>query len=281
MSVKSRYWKDAAKLLVLFAAMWGLFFIIPWPSLHGPKATSLVSVEQEVKLGELILNQSILAPGNEDKLIQNKTIDSAVEAVTSRLITQLGTPLFSYHFYVVQKDEVNAFTLPGGNIVIYSGLLKFCNTPEELAAVLAHELGHAQKRHVITKLVNELGITFVLSVMTGGNRTLIRELFRTVLSGSFSREQEKEADSFGFNLLEKASIEPSTFSDFFRRLSKEKEEDGKMAEMLNTHPNNSSRIRAALLYKTAPGFKAKPLSFDWKRVREAIKEEKDLPKEPD
>jgi predicted Zn-dependent protease len=271
--MKKRYWIDAAKLITLFAAMWGLFYLIPWPSLHAPKATSLVSLEQEEKLGKLILENGILAPDAKDKVIHDPAIDSAMQAVTSRLTDHLDTALFPYHFYVLRHDEINAFTLPGGNIIVYSGLLNFCESPEELAAVLSHELGHAQKRHVVTRLVNELGISIVLSVLTGGSHTIIHELFQTALSGSFSREQEEEADAFGFSLLEKSKIEPAAFSAFFRRLNKEKGEQGRMAEMLSTHPNNASRIRAALEYKTAKGFQAQVIPYDWKRVRAALSEE--------
>ncbi len=269
--MKKRYWIDAAKLIVVFGIIWAAFAIIPWPSIHAPKGADLVSIEREKKLGTILMEQSILSPDAKEKVIHSPKLDSAIFIVTSRLLEHLDHPLFTYHFYVVEKKDVNAFTLPGGNIIIYSGLLDFCQTPEDLAAVLAHEIGHAQKRHVVTKLVNELGLSIMLSVLSGGNSSIIREVMRTAMSTSFSRDMEAEADAFSFSLMEKSNLDPTTLSDFFRRMKKEKDNDSNLSEFLSTHPSNTDRIRAALEYKTAAGFTIKPISLDWSVVKEELK----------
>jgi predicted Zn-dependent protease len=273
--MKKHYWIDAAKLILVFGAMWAGFSLIPWHKLHAPKSADLVTTEQEKKLGDVLFEQSVLADSSKHPIVHSRLLDSAIDIISERLLSKIDSPLFAYHFYVVDKKEVNAFTLPGGNIVIYTGLLSFCNSPEDLAAVLAHELGHAQKRHVVTKLVNELGITLTFSILSGGNASVIREIVRTAVSGTFSRDMEREADSFSFSLMERSRLDPSTLSSFFRRMKKESEYDAQFLEFASTHPSNSERIRAALSYKTAPGFSALPFNLDWKRIRNALKAKKE------
>jgi predicted Zn-dependent protease len=278
--MKKHYWIDAGKLLVVFGIIWAGFSLIPWSSFHVPKGADLLSLQREKQLGKALLDQSVLAPDAKNKLVRSVVIDSAFDIISKRLLARVDSPLFDYHFYVVESKEVNAYTLPGGNIVVYTGLLKFCETPEDLAAVLAHELGHAQKRHVVTKLINELGITILLSVGSGGSASVIREVLRTAVSSSFGRDMEREADEFSFSLMEKAKLDPTTLSEFFRRMKKQSGEDTDLMEFLNTHPSNTDRIRAALEYKTAPGFKIEPIPFDWKSIQaELTKEtpEKDKP----
>ena len=156
---------------------------------------------------------------------------------------------------------------------MFSGLINFCETPEELAAVLAHEIGHAEKRHVVSKLTKELGLSILFSILGGNNGVIISEIGRTTLSTKFDREQEKQADDFSFALMEKAKLDPKNMSSFMLRL-REKYADlenvMEKLEWINTHPNTNSRIKSGMEYKTAPGFVAETFGMDWKRVKESL-----------
>src|SRR5690606_24136018 len=118
---------------------------------------------------------------------------------------------------VGRNESVNAFALPGGNIVILSGLLEFSENPEEVAAVLAHEMAHVEKRHVVDRLLKEFGMQVVFGVLTGGDLVVLSEISRTVTSTFFDRRQEEEADEFALELLHRCNISPRALGTLFRR----------------------------------------------------------------
>jgi predicted Zn-dependent protease len=268
-SVLKHNLKYGTILLLIFGLLWAGLALVPWGKMFSDTADFAVSIDQEEKLGELIVETMIGEEGSE-QVVHNPTLDSAMNEVTGRLLKSLGPTDYNYKIQIIENDEPNAFTLPGGYIFIHKGLISFCDSPEEVAAILAHEIGHAEKRHVMSKLIKELGIALVFSVLTGGDATIIHELFQTATSTMFDRDQEKEADDFSFRLMEKSNLNSQTIAVFFRKLNREYGDFGEAAEILQTHPNNASRIKAALEYKNAPGFEMIPFKSDWKSVQLSV-----------
>ncbi len=227
-----------------------------------------ISYEQENKLGN-VFNSMVL---NQYSVIQDNAADTALHQITDRLTQALDSSAYRYQFVILKSDQINAFTLPGGNIFVFSGLIELTETPEELAAVLAHEIGHAEKRHVVSKLVKELSFTVLLSTLSGGDPGLVAQILKQIVGNSFGREQENEADRFGMRLLEKANISPKNIARFFERLnSKDLDYDENM-EILMTHPHNNKRIEEARRYKTKNNFHPMPFEINWKNVRQSLKE---------
>jgi predicted Zn-dependent protease len=263
--------RDLLILAGVFAVLWVGFSYLPW--FHSSdKGSSIISMANEEKLGKFITDAIEKDPSV--KLVHNPTLDSAMAIVKSRLVNGIGSTEYDYHIRVIESPTVNAFTIPGGNIYVYSGLIDFCETPEELAAVIGHEMGHAEKRHVVSRLVKELGVAILFSVIGGGDGAMISEIFRTSVSTVFDREQEKEADDYSFVLMEKSKLSPKSMASFMRRLREkyanvEKYTDN--MEWMMTHPNTNSRIKASLEYKTAANFKEQPFSFDWQHVKDSLK----------
>jgi predicted Zn-dependent protease len=186
--------KTIRDLLILiggFGAIWLVFVLIPWefdePGLQ-------ISVEKEIELGEVMIEDWIFESGEMD-VISNPTLDSAMHVITSRLLEHLDSSEFNHHIWVVNNDEINAFTLPGGYIIVNQGLIKFSKHPDEVAGVIAHELGHVEERHVVDRLVKELGVAILFTVLGGGDAVLLNEVGRTALSTAFDRNQEEEADA--------------------------------------------------------------------------------------
>ena len=128
--------------------------------------SEFISYEKEIQLGDLIAEYII--EKDKKKRIQNQLIDSVVWVVSSHLQKELNLTEYDCKIQVIDSPEVNAFTLSGGRIYVNKGLLKFCDSAEQLAAVLAHEMGHVEKRHTISKLVKEFGLKIVFSVLGGG-----------------------------------------------------------------------------------------------------------------
>lgn len=257
--------RDALIILGLFIGGWILFSYLPWFSEEGGR---VISVEQESELGDL-LSEVALSDYDLDRF-EGTAPDSALERITDHLLESYGLTEYDYNFYLVQEEVVNAFALPGGNIVVLSGLMDFAEGPEEVAAVLAHEIGHIEQAHVLDRLMAEFGLTILFSVLSGGDAMIISELVQSLMSSSFSRRQEAEADDFALNLLEKSRINPHALGTFFRRLKREQGDWDSTLEPILSHPSLNSRIKKSLEFKLDPNFQAVDFKIDWERVREQI-----------
>jgi len=254
-------------LLILAILATGGFFVIHYwvgKQENLPEKFSFsISVEEEEEIGALLVTnfKNGLDP------LQNPTVDSALNIITQTLLAQLENSPYHYSFTILDHDEINAFTLPGGNIFIFSGLIENAGSAEEVAAVLAHEIGHAEKRHVIDRLVKELSLTVVTGILSGGDPNLLVQIIQTVIGTKFDREQEEEADLFGMRLLEKSKIDPKSLAKFFTRLNDQDLTFNPALEFLMTHPHNDKRIQKATAYNVSPDFVPVPLPVDWDKIK--------------
>jgi beta-barrel assembly-enhancing protease len=259
--------RDLIFLLVIGAALFtGGYFVVKQIGKSDLDLSYEVSYEQEEKLGNL-LNDMVAA---QFSTIADNAADSALQQIKSRLITALDTSAYRYRLTLVKSDQINAFTIPGGNIYVFSELLKIAETPEEVAAVLAHEIGHAEKRHVVTKLLKELSITAIIGVLSGGDPSILTNLLKEIIGNSFDRKQEEEADKFALELLEKANIPPKSLARFFKRLNEKNLDYDENLELLMTHPHNDKRIEAVRKYKTKNNFKPIPFTINWEKVQKSL-----------
>jgi len=119
--------------------------------------------------------------------------------------------------------------LPGSQVLLFDGLVQQAETPEELAAVLAHEIGHVRERHVMSALLRQFGLSILLS---GANSGVVDNVFGFASLG-YSRLAEREADAAGRRLLAQANISPLGAADFFDRLSTDEEAAGGTAARLS------------------------------------------------
>ena len=249
--------RDLGILLGIFALIWLLGSLIK----VFPDRPVLLSVEKEQKMGARYRELILLNPMFKE--YENERVDSAIHIIGHRLEEGLGNTDYEYSYVVFDNEMINAFTLPGGNILISTGLIGFCETAEELAAVMAHEMGHVEMRHVVSRLIKELGI----EIITSGDTYVLGEVTKILTSTSFDRKQEEEADLFACELLEASGIEPRVLATFFRRID---EAHGSALlenfEIVSTHPNFSSRIREALSYDVSEEFEEIPLELDWDEV---------------
>ncbi|MBD80864.1 MAG: hypothetical protein CL840_18250 [Crocinitomicaceae bacterium] len=258
--------RDALILLAIFAGIWALF---TWVPLFDDDSLSVeVSIEQEEKLGELIMDN--FYSSSSYQRIKGNAADSAIRIISTRLKEQLDLSEFDYNIILVKDETINAFTLPGGNIVVLSGLVDFAENPEEVAAVIAHEMGHVEKRHVIDRLIKEFGIAILFSVVSGGDAILIQDLIQSLISQGFNRKQEAEADDFALQLLEKSSVSPRALATFFRRLNKKYGTFDDKMEIFLSHPAKNSRIKKSLQYELPEDFQTIEFDLDWDRVKESL-----------
>lgn len=216
-------------------------------------AASNVPVEAEELIGSMVVPESRLSQvlkntktGNEErfkKLARIKTIGN-------KLVKAIGETPYTFRFDILENKEVNAFAAPGGYIYVLDGLIKEAKSDDEIAGVLAHEIGHVVHRDCLKRLLHTSGLSICIAIATGGTvsneqaKVLIPTL-QQLESLSYSRGQEANADQIGVELSLKAGYEPEALAGFFQRLEKEQENMPKAAMLfLSDHPMGVDRVKA-------------------------------------
>jgi beta-barrel assembly-enhancing protease len=156
----------------------------------------------------------------------------------------------TFTFQVVDDDEhVNAFTLPGGKIYLFSGLLLAAESEAEVAGVLAHEVAHVTQRHIAQRLTTQFGLSALASIALGRDPGVLQQLAAQVIGTgallSFSREQEREADRFAIPYLVEAGYAPEGLVTFFQRMAEMQGQVPGVLQLLQTHPAPADRVQLA------------------------------------
>ena len=223
-------WSALLLFLSLPLLLLAAFFV--WADDVAGWAARRVPLAQEVKLGDA----SFAAMKPRLEFLDESPAAGTVREIGARL-TQGSA--YTYRFHLVRDDSINAFALPGGIVVIHSGLLGATKTPEELAGVLAHEVQHVEQRHSLKGLIKDSGLAALWALATGDlSGAMAGNAARQVISLGFSREAERQADSAGFDALVRAGIDPGGLPDFFATLGKA---TGSPPELLSTHPASDAR----------------------------------------
>lgn len=170
---------------------------------------------------------------------RNGCADPAGQAALTTLLKRVDDADSTLEVHVVRLKMVNAVTLPGGRIVVFDGLLQAAQSPDEVAGVIGHELGHVRHHDVTEALIRQLG----LSVLLGGMEGHVGGYTNALLATAYSRAAEDNADRFALALLKTAGVSPAATAAFFRRLSKGAEGAERMFAYLNTHPVSADRAR--------------------------------------
>lgn len=260
--MKSKIYRDLLILLVACIGIWVIFSRFP---IFPEESPIKVPIATEEKLGKMIVDELILS--NDTKEVNKPYSDSCLNVMKLRLLRSMGNTEYEYKFILIDSPIVNAAALPGGYVVIFSGLIDFCQNAEELSAVLAHEIGHVEKKHIVNKLAKELGLSLILST----DKSVVGSVARMATSTAFDRKQEEEADKFAMDLLLRTKISPRIVGLFFTRIEEKYGTDRKNIQMLSTHPFNNARIKTSFEYPVPKEFKSVGFDFDWKKFQEEMK----------
>lgn len=172
----------------------------------------------------------------------------ALDRLSDRLVAGLEEPP-RFSVRVFDLPVINAFALPGGRVVLTDGLIKAADAPDEVAGVLAHELGHVALRHPEAQMVRMLGIQVVLATVTGGSGgDWFGSLAGLLALLRYSRAAEREADDYAAALMLQARIDPVGLRRFFEKVRKVEggagDGQGLLVGILSTHPGLEERIAA-------------------------------------
>ncbi|MFN5545518.1 MAG: M48 family metallopeptidase [Bacteroidota bacterium] len=219
-------------LLTIVAAIALIYiYLLPWAV---DIAAKRVPQAYEIEMGKSLY----------ENILKNEKVDTAKTIAINQFFGQIQVEgNYPVHISVVKQDIPNAFALPGGSIVVYSKILEDMETPEQLAALLAHEYSHVQLKHSTRNIFRSLAGSLVISIIIGdfsGATALIVQNAENLRSLSYSRTLENEADNDGLQILKANGINASGMKALFEQLKKAS--DIEILEIVSTHPDLDKRI---------------------------------------
>jgi predicted Zn-dependent protease len=236
------------------------------------KQRMLVSNEDVAAGAEQAYAQELQKARETAKLNTDPALTARVRRVSERLIPvtavyRRDAPSWKWEINTLKTDDMNAYAMPGGKIMVYSGLVEKLNlTDAELAAVLGHEISHALREHTRERVSRAYAQQLALAgvaVVTGAGQGAL-DLANQVASVTFqlphSREQEAEADVMGLELMARAGYNPHSAVSVWQKMMSAQQGGGGPPEFLSTHPSSSNRIaelqdrmpKVVPLYEAAP-----------------------------
>lgn len=248
-------WGPAA-LLIAGAVFYGSAPLSAWLAPHVP-------VSWERRLGTALANQW------RDQRCPETASQTALDDLLGRLQVSGGELPLAPRIFAVDLGVFNAFTLPGGTILVDWRLLRGVQDSAELAGVLAHELGHVRHRHIMREAVRGGALSLLWSLLLGdlgGVLMLDPSTLYRLLALRFDRAAELEADADARQRLRAAQIDPSALGRLFARLPQQ----GELAALFSTHPSSAERLGPAPLAADTAGTWPAPMSEQaWLDVRQA------------
>lgn len=214
----------------------------------GRRQLLLLSEDEEASLG-LKSYQEVLAT---EKLSADPAANALVQQVGARIAAATGKG-YAWEFKVVDKpDVVNAFCLPGGKVVVYSGIFRVSQDAAGMATVIGHEVAHAIARHggerLSSGMLTNLGVEAVTAAMGSKDPSTVKTVSGLLGAGAavgimlpFSRDQESEADHMGLIYMARAGFSPDAAVAFWQRMQAASQ--GAMPEILSDHPSDARRIQ--------------------------------------
>ena len=175
-----------------------------------------------------------------------------VACIAEAIVGQLEGPEADYDWElaVFDQKDVNAFVLPGGKISVYSGILPVTKTPDQLAAVMGHEVAHVTRKHPQERMARTTATQYgvaVLGGIVGGTPTAARSASTAIQMAAqfglllpFNRGQETEADEVGLIYMARAGFDPRESVKLWQNMREQK--DGEPPEFMSTHPSSDTRI---------------------------------------
>ena len=248
-------------LLVFLATITGCSQV----PITGRNRLMLIGASRENRLGAQAFEQFIQGAA----ISHDPKQTALVQQVGRRIAEKAHVPDAQWQFELVESDEVNAFALPGGKIVVYAGILNACPDEASLAAIIGHEAGHVIARHAGERMSIGLAVSIVLGgaeLATGKMEPAKRAAILAAMgmgaqvgvSLPYSRLHEYEADAIGTRLMARAGYDPAAAWEFWQRMAERN--STQPVEFLSTHPAGRKRMEALKemmpemqqLYRKAP-----------------------------
>jgi Zn-dependent protease with chaperone function len=235
------------KITAWFVGVCGVIAWLCWMAtgLMVDSMVNRISPEWEKQFGDAAMDEL----EQQITLIDDTNMVARLAALSAPLIRVMPGGVTNFTFHIAEDPDPNAFALPGGHIVVNTGLLKMVDRPEQLLGVLAHETAHVTRKHTFRTMISATGPVLIFGVFLRGNSGLSRALSdgstMIVLQG-FSQEYETEADELGWKYLVDANIDPRGVIEAFRKLKADEDrvlgKSQRLPQAFQSHPNLDKRI---------------------------------------
>lgn len=213
----------------------------------GDNGINIFSVEDEVNLG-MQLRDEILADPEQFPVMDRSQYNGAYQYVESIINDILASgevqyrDEFKWEVHLIDDPEIlNAFAAPGGYIFVYTGLMKFLDSKDDLAGVMGHEMAHADRRHATNQITKQYGISILLTLISGGDPGTLSQVLASLVGLQFSRDHETEADEYSVIYLCETEYAANAAASFFEKLTNE-DSSASPPAFLSTHPNPDNRV---------------------------------------
>lgn len=209
-------------------------------------ASAVLPPEREEALGDRMAAEI----ASRSKLREDGPIVAYVRDLGARVVAAADEnderdEAIDFDFHVIEEPEINAFALPGGHIYVTTGLLRAAGSEAEVVAVLGHEVAHVTRRHIAERMEAVYGVSTLTSIALGEESSLLGQIAARLLARGFllkhSRDDEREADTYGMAYVIDAGHSPVGFATFFDRIS----EQPRPPVWLSTHPEPEARAAKA------------------------------------
>ncbi len=212
------------------------FWLLPYLS---ERMAMALPPEMDAKLGDPMFE------GMKADLTFDEARSATLQAFADKLVI---APTFKLRLHLVKDDQVNAFAMPGGHIVVYTGILDKMKEPGELVGLLSHEGTHVEKRHSTRGIARNLSGTLFLSLLfgdMGGLASVLAQKGDELKGLSYSRDLETEADTIGMRRMHANSVDPQGMVKLLELLEREAEDMPEGASFLSSHPLTKDRLSTA------------------------------------
>lgn len=234
-------------LFVLLAALAAAGCVTVYNPATGRNELVMIDTASELSLG-----RRMDAKVRKDmKMSEDPAMRQRLEAIGRKVALYSDRKDITYRFSVVKDAQINAFAVPGGYVYVHSALIQAA-TDDELAGVVAHEIGHIAARHSVKQLQATMGYRMVMNVALGltGQSYLNQatDIVYNLVNLGYSRKDENEADKLAVRYTRRAAYNPYGIVTFFQKLQDEARRKGgnTTVPFLSSHPQTKDRIQRVL-----------------------------------
>lgn len=238
------------KRFTYLACLFAMLCLLTYCKPGGPGTLNFFSLQDDIKLGQQLRDEIANAPQEYPLLDRTRYAQAYqhLQRITDNILNSGGIKYrneFEWKLHIIHDDKtLNAFVTPGGYIYVYTGLIKYLETEDELAGVMGHEIAHADRRHSTNNLTKQYGVSIMLSIALGKNPGQLGQILQGMtgkLAGlKFSRATETDADAQSVVYLSKTRYSCTGTAGFFEKMMAQGGQQP--PQWLSTHPAHENRV---------------------------------------
>lgn len=224
-------------------------FAVVFISLSACKQPIIFGINQQKELGKQVRDQILSEPQTYPILpeAQYPQAYQHIRRITQNILNSGKVELksqFDWEVRIIRDDKtLNAFCTPGGYIFVYTGLIKYLDTEDQLAGVMGHEIAHADRQHSARQMEKQFGVALLVEIALGKAKSEdLKNIVNGLVGLKFSRDHEYEADAYSVEYLSATQYRCNGAADFFVKIG---QSGGQQPpEFMSTHPNPGNRVEA-------------------------------------